>query len=454
MSDERRDDEGLSAAKAVAEMRAGRLQSEALLDACLAVVDQREGEVQAWTALDRDHARAQARTADEAHRIGASLGPLHGLPVGVKDIIDTRALPTENGTPFCRGRQPGRDASVVAQLQQAGAYVMGKTVTTELAVYSPGKTRNPHDPGRTPGGSSSGSAAAVAAGMVPAALGSQTNGSVIRPASFCGVVGYKPTHGLMSRTGVLSQSPFLDTLGVFAGSVEDAALLAGSLMTYDPLDPDMVAAPPPALYEICCEEPPLSPRFAFVEGPGWPKCEETTREAFSELAEALGELCQPVGLSERFDKGVDLHRTIMLADLAKSFAAFYERDASLLSDTLRGMIEEGQKIAAVDYNRAREWRVIYNDALDELFDEVDAILTPATLGEAPQGLEATGDPTCCTLWTFCGTPAISLPLLEGPNGMPLGVQLVGRRGDDARLLRTARWLVGHLRALAAESEAA
>jgi Asp-tRNA(Asn)/Glu-tRNA(Gln) amidotransferase A subunit family amidase len=216
----------------------------------------------------------------------------------------------------------------------------------------------------------------------------------------------------------------------------------------------MLPAPPPKLFEICNEAPPLPPRFAFVEGPGWPKCEESTREAFSELTEALGELCQPVSLSERFDKGVELHRTVMLADLAKSFAAFYERDASLLSETLRGMIEEGQKTLAVDYNRAREWRVVYNDALDELFDEVDAIITPATLGEAPQGLEATGDPVCCTLWTFCGTPAISLPLLEGPNGLPLGVQLVGRRGDDARLLRTARWLVEHLRTLAAESEAA
>jgi Asp-tRNA(Asn)/Glu-tRNA(Gln) amidotransferase A subunit family amidase len=454
MSEERQQGGGLGAAEAVTEMRAGRLSAAALLDACLAAVDTREEEVRAWTALDREHARKQAEAADLAHRKGAPMGPLHGLPVGVKDIIDTRDLPTENGTPFCRGRQPTRDAAVVSQLRQAGAVIMGKTVTTELAVYSPGKTRNPHDPARTPGGSSSGSAAAVAAGMVPAALGSQTNGSVIRPASYCGVVGYKPTHGLISRTGVLSQSRFLDTLGVFAGSVEDAALVAGCLMDYDAADPDMTPAPSPALYEVCREEPPLEPRFAFMGGPGWSKCEPYVHEAFGELGEALADLWQDVTLPASFDKAVEAHRTVMLADLAKSFAAFYQRDPSLLSDVLRGMIEEGQKTLAVDYNRAQDWRVVYNDALDEVFDEVDAIVTPAVLGEAPEGLEATGDPVCCTLWTFCGTPAISLPLLEGPNGMPLGVQLVGRRGDDARLLRTARWLAGHLGNLAADSEAA
>ncbi len=290
--------------------------------------------------------------------------------------------------------------------------------------------------------------------MVPAALGTQTNGSVIRPASFCGVVGYKPTHGLISRTGILSQSPFLDTAGVFAGSVEDAAMVAGTLTHYDPADPDMTAKPPPPLHRICCEEPPVTPRLAFVEGPGWEKCEETTREAFAELNEALGSVVDPVGLPEAFGASIDHHRTVMLADLAKSFDAFYRRDPDMLSDVLRGMIEEGQKTLAVDYNRAREWRAVYNDALSELFDEFDAIITPAALGEAPEGLEATGDPVCCTLWTFCGTPAISLPLLAGPAGMPLGVQLVGRRGDDARLLRTARWLVGRLGALAEESEAA
>jgi Asp-tRNA(Asn)/Glu-tRNA(Gln) amidotransferase A subunit family amidase len=245
--------------------------------------------------------------------------------VGVKDIFDTIDMPTENGTVLHAGRHPGHDATAVALLREAGAVIMGKTVTTELAVYAPGKTRNPHDPERTPGGSSSGSAAAVAACMVPFAVGTQTNGSIIRPASYCGVVGYKPTHGLISRHGVLQQSQPLDQVGVFARTIEDAALIAEQLMAFDDRDPDMRPRARPNLIKMVAEQPPVPPRLAFVKTPVWDQADEETRRAFVELVEHLGEHVGPFELPEMFNDAVTWHRTIMEADLAKSFEREYAR---------------------------------------------------------------------------------------------------------------------------------
>ena len=430
----------LTAAAAAAAVRNGELSSEALVRSCLERISALEGTIGAWTHLDADYALEQARQADRRRGAGTALGPLHGVPVGIKDIFDTRDMPTENGTPLSAGRAPGEDATVVALLREAGAVIMGKTVTTELAVYAPGKTRNPHNPAHTPGGSSSGSAAAVAAGMVPLAVGSQTNGSVIRPAAYCGVYGFKPSHGRISRHKVLAQSPPLDTVGVFARSVEDLALIADGVMAYDDRDPAMRPASRPQLSNIAIQEPPLPPVLAFVKSPVWDQAEDGTRAAFAELTGLLGEACDEVDLPEVFDGAVGWHRSIMYADLAKSFAALYARGKDQLSDILRGMIEEGQGILAMDYNAAVDWTHVLNAGLEEIFERYDAILTPATTGEAPAGLEATGSPIFCTLWTLCGLPAVSLPLLEGASGLPLGVQLVGRRGDDARLLRSARAL--------------
>ena len=431
----------LSAVEAARRLRDGALTSEQLVGACLERIEEAEPEVQAWAHLDPEHALEQARRRDAARQAGTACGPLHGIPVGVKDIFDTEDMPTENGTVLHAGRRPDYDATAVSLLRQAGAVILGKTVTTELAVYAPGKTRNPHDPERTPGGSSSGSAAAVAAHMVPLAVGSQTNGSVIRPASYCGVFGYKPTHGLISRHLVLPLSRQLDQLGVFARTVEDAALIAEQLMAFDDRDPDMRPRTRPALVKTAAEEPPLDPVLAFVKSPVWDQAGDDTKAAFAELVEILGENAAEVELPEPFNDAVEWHRTIMAADLARNLAPEYESGKDKLSATLREMIEHGQKRLAVDYNRAVDRIPILNALLDQVFERYDAILTPAAVGEAPVGLGATGSPIFCTLWTYCGTPAITLPLLVGANGLPLGVQLVGRRGDDARLLRTARWLV-------------
>ncbi len=361
--------------------------------------------------------------------------------MGVKDIIDTEDFPTENGTPLHAGRRPLADATVIARLREAGAVILGKTVTTELAIFAPGKTRNPHDPARTPGGSSSGSAAAVAARMTPLAVGTQTNGSLIRPASYCGVFAFKPTIGLISRHNVLKQSRPLDTIGVFGRTLEDTALLAENLMGHDDRDPGMRPAARPPISAVMSAGPPVEPRLAFVRTPVWDQAEETTKDAFRELVERVGGRIDVVDLPTMFDEAHEDHRRILEADLAVNFSEEYASGADRISNVLRTMIERGQKVSAIEYNAAIERIADYNAALGEIFDAYDAVLTPAAAGEAPLGLESTGSPAFCTIWTLCGVPALNLPVLQGPNDMPIGVQLVSSKGDDARLFRNARWLL-------------
>ena len=430
----------MNAVEAAGAIRTGRITSEALVSACLDRIAALEERVGAWAFLDPGHALEQAREADRARREGKAPGPLHGVPVGVKDIFDTKDMPTEYGTVLHAGRRPTEDAAAVSLLREAGAVILGKTVTTELAVYSPGKTRNPHDPERTPGGSSSGSAAAVAAFMAPLAIGTQSNGSVIRPASYCGVYGYKPSHGLISRHGVLRQSRPLDQVGVFARTIDDAALVAEQMMAFDNRDPDTRPRARPSLFGTLADEPPVRPRLAFVKTPVWDQADMDTREAFAELVAHLGKNVVEIELPEIFRDAVGLHRTIMEADLAGSFEREYALGKESLSPILREMIERGRKVPTVDYNRALGRVPVLNRALDKVFERHEAIITPATTGEAPIGLESTGSPIFCTIWTLCGMPAITLPILRGAHGMPMGVQLVGAKGDDARLLRTARRL--------------
>ena len=387
----------------------------------------------------------QAEAADDHRKQGKATGPLHGVPVGIKDIFDTGDMPTEFGSKLWAGRTPRRDAAAVARLRAAGAVILGKTVTTEYAYFNPGKTRNPHNPDHTPGGSSSGSAAAVAALMVPGAIGSQTNGSVIRPAAFCGVVGFKPTHGLIPRSGALLLSRALDHVGVFARSVDDAALLAQMLAGFDEEDPDTRPLARPPFVDVAASEPPLPPRFAFVRSPAWKHAEKVTTEAFAELVEALGEQVSEVEIGQSFDRAIDMHRTVMEVEMAHNLHRDFEQGGDSLSKVLRALIERGRKVLAVDYTRALAGSATLNAALDGVFDEYDAILTPAAPGPAPRGLDSTGNPAFCSLWTYLGTPAVTLPLLQSESGLPIGVQLVGRRGNDARLLRTANWLVRNTR---------
>jgi Asp-tRNA(Asn)/Glu-tRNA(Gln) amidotransferase A subunit family amidase len=430
----------LTLTEAARDIREGRITSKELVTDCLDRIDQLEDTVHAWAFLDREHALRQAEAADFHRMQGKATGPLHGVPVGIKDIFDTRDMPTELGSPLWAGRTPREDAYAVAALRAAGAVILGKTVTTEYAYFQPGKTRNPHDPTRTPGGSSSGSAASVAASMVPGAIGSQTNGSVIRPAAFCGVVGFKPSHGLIPRSGALLLSRALDHVGLFARTVEDVALLAETVIGFHEEDPDTRPTARPPLAATAASEPPLPPRFAFVRTPFWEQATPATQQGFGELIDAIGENANEVELGASFARAADWHRVIMEVEMAHNLDRDYEKGGDQLSDKLRALIERGRNHRAVEYARALAGIDSRNAALDEVFNEYDAILTPAAPGEAP-GLETTGDPIFCTVWTYLGTPALTLPLLRSEAGLPIGVQLVGRRGNDARLLRTARWLV-------------
>ncbi len=436
----------LTAAQGAELIREGEITSEALVAACLKRIEEREPEVQAWQHLDPDLALQQAKARDDQRMHAEPLGPLHGVPVGLKDIIDTRAWPTENGAVVDAGRQPAEDASIVHFLTQSGAVLMGKTVTTELAVRGPGKTRNPHNPKHTPGGSSSGSAAAVAAGMIPLAVGTQTRGSVIRPASYCGVFGFKPTHGRISRHGVLPLSRFLDHIGVFARSVDDIALISDALMRFDNNDPDMTPAAAPGMFEIATSEPPAPPRFSFVKTAAWANAAEDAREAILELVDALGDACGEAPLPESFGHVQTYIKRVMNVDLAYNLADHMKRGADQLASVLQEMIEDGRQTSAVDYLHGRDARSYYRALLEETFEECDALLTLAALSTAPEGM-ATGDASANSLWSLTGLPAVTLPLLVGENGMPLGVQLVAPAGDDARLLRSANWLIDRLNGL-------
>jgi Asp-tRNA(Asn)/Glu-tRNA(Gln) amidotransferase A subunit family amidase len=433
----------LTAIEAAERIAEGDLSAEEYTSACLARIAEVDGKVRAFVHLDAADALRQARALDERRRAGNAIGPLHGVPVGIKDIFDTADYPTECGSPLLKGRAPMRDCAAVARLREAGAVIIGKTVTTEFAYFHPGATRNPHDTERTPGGSSSGSAAAVAAGMVPLAIGSQTNGSVIRPAAYCGVYGFKPTHGSISRHGALMLSRALDHVGAFARTLSDAALIVEVLAGYDAADPDTRAVAAPHFLETLSEEPPMPPKFAFVRTPAWDKAEAETRAAFEQLVATLGDTAQAVDLGESYAAAWDDHRVIMATDMAHNLGALVGRGGDASSQQLRDFLAEGSQSTAVRYLAARDAARRYTAGFDPVFMEYDAIITPAAPGVAPMGM-ATGSPVFCSLWTLTGLPALSLPLLKGEGGMPLGVQLIGPRGDDARLLRTANWLVERL----------
>jgi len=435
-----------SATDAARAIREGSISSEQLTESCLARVREADAEVQAWAYLDPDHALAQARARDADRSEGRPVGQLHGVPIGIKDIMDTGDMPTEDGSILHAGRTPARDAAVVAMLRAAGAVILGKTVTTEFATYTAGKTRNPRNPEHTPGGSSSGSAAAVAAGMVPLALGSQTNGSVIRPAAFCGIYGFKPTHGLVPRSGVLKLSRTLDHIGVFGRTLDDIALATEQIVGFDPLDPDTRPRARIPLVASVSEAPPLPPLLAFVKGPAWGRATDETKEAYAELVSELGEHVVEIELPGMVEQAFDWHRTIMESEMAANLDLEWEKGRERISSSLRAQLARGREITALEYQRACARIPLINEGFDEIFQRCDAIVTPAAPGTAPEGLEATGDPAFCTLWTLCGMPALNLPLMQGANGLPLGVQLVARRNDDARLLRTARWLVDRVEA--------
>jgi len=429
----------LTAQAALAGMERDEISSVELVEACLAQVEARESTIQAFAYIDHAHALAQARAADDARNSGRGVGPLNGLPVGIKDIIDTADQPTEHGFPAAfAGRQPREDAFLVAQLRAAGAVILGKTVSSPLANPGMIKTRNPLDDTRNPGTSSSGSAAAVAAAMVPVAVGTQTAGSVIRPASFCGVYGYKPTFGLVSRRGTLLQSQTLDTIGLLARSVEDLALFTDAMSAHDPDDPVSYPRGRPQLLAATQSQVPAPPRFAFVKSPFWETAEPKVREAFDKLREVLGDQCHEIELVTLGDLFHGM-QDVMSAENAQHYGRLYDQHSDTMSEPARASVERGRRVSAQRYLNAIAQRDVLYETIDrEILLTYSAILTLSADSVAPK-MDQPFTPNISGVWTFLGMPAVSLPLIE-VDGLPVGVQLVGARRDDGRLLRTARWL--------------
>ena len=425
-----------SAADIAANVRAGQGSAEEACAAALERIAETESDVRAWAHLDADQVLKQARAVDDAGPAGA----LAGVPVAVKDIFDTADQPTENGTPLDAGRRPDSDATAVRRLRAAGAVILGKTVTTELACGAANETRNPHALGHTPGGSSSGSAATVAAGGVPLALGSQTAGSVVRPAAFCGVWGMKPSFGAIPRTGVTRLARSLDHVGVLAGSAEDVALGIDVLSGDDGLD-QACAGRAPTRLAAALALPLGQPRLAFVREPAWDEVEEEAAAACEAAAAELG--AAPLGLGPEFAEARAVHLGIMRREVAHAFAPWVARGESALSDVAREHIEGGRAIDADTYLSLLDAADAMRRAFEHALKPYDAALTPAAPGGAPEGLAFTGSRLQTMLWTMLGVPAVNVPVLA-VGGLPLGLQVVGRYGADATTLRAAAWCAARL----------
>ncbi|MGE0258819.1 MAG: amidase [Alphaproteobacteria bacterium] len=412
----------LSARAAAQRIAEGRLTAEALVAACLERIAAREPTVGAWQYLDPEAALAEARRRDAS----APSGPLHGVPIAVKDLIDTSDMPTGYGSAIYARHRPAADAACVALARAAGAVVLGKTVTTEFACFTPGKTANPRNSQHTPGGSSSGSAAAIADLMAPLAFGTQTAGSVIRPAAFCGIVGYKPSFGTIPRAGVKMLCDSLDTIGTMARDVADAAFFAG------------VVAGRPELREVAPPETP--PRFGLYRTPMWDEAETETAAALDHARTALeraGARVDDIRIPAEHQRLTEAQRAIMGFELVRSLA--YERllHSAELSPPLGQLLDTGLAVGAPEYDAAIAHTMAARAQLDAFFGSCDAMLTPAAPGEAPRGLGHTGNPVFNRMWTLLGVPCVTLPAMWGDSGLPTGVQLVGRVGGDARLMAAA-----------------
>ena len=430
----------LSAYELSLKLKSGEISS---IDLCKSYIDRIkkfEKDVKAWQFFDEKLLLEKAEEADDYRKSGKPLGPLHGMPIAIKDIIGTYDMPTECGTVFRKKKSSSQDSEIVNLLKNAGSIVMGKTVTCELAYIHPSKTRNPHDYSRTPGGSSSGSAAVVASYMSHLSIGSQTGGSVIRPASYCGVVGYKPSYGLISRSGVLKVSDKLDTIGVFGRSVKDVALLAKSLIRKDLYDASTIYFSSDRMLDVCEEKLEFDPKFIFYKTKNWKNINKKSQEAFEFLIKSFKKNIEIYDEPSYFKEIPKYHQIIHEVDMANNFQVYYDKDKSKLSKEMNDAISRGLKYSAKDYSDAIDFMKQSYESYKEVFEDYYGILTPSSNGVADKGLGSTGSADFQKIWTYLGLPAISLPLLTGENDLPLGLQLVGNKFDDLRFLGTAKWL--------------
>ncbi|MDE2515026.1 MAG: amidase [Rhodospirillales bacterium] len=416
----------LTATEARRRMRAGKLDPVALMEACIARIDAAESRIRAFAWFD---ARAARAAAAHCARHGDPEAPLFGLPIGVKDVFDTADMPSAYGSPIWAGHRPRADAAAVAWARAAGAVVIGKTVTTEFATRTPGPTGNPANPAHTPGGSSSGSAAGVGAGFFPLAYGTQTAGSVIRPAAYCGVVGYKPSFGLIERFGMKVMAASLDTVGVIAASVADCALFAGAVSGCDLGEPEA--------------RPARAPRIGVCRSPTWDQAAPETRalleDAAGRLARAGAEVVERA-LPAAFAALIEAHPIVMNAESACAMGWELAHARTGLSASLLERLTFG--LTRSETERRAAYRVFAETraAFPAATEGVDILLTPSAPGEAPAGLGWTGDPAFNSIWTSLGVPCVTVPAGSGPSGMPLGIQIVGRNGEDRATLAWAEWV--------------
>jgi len=418
----------LTASEAARRIARRELTSEALVRACLERIDARESTVRAWAFIDPELALAEARRRDRE----APRGPLHGVPIGVKDVLDTADMPTQMGSPIWAGWRPRADAACVAIARAAGAVILGKTVTAELAGMAPGETRNPRDPARTPGGSSSGSAAAVADLMVPLALGTQTGGSVLRPASFCGVVGFKPSFGRYNRSGLKMAAESLDTIGTIARSIDDIELLDAVLAGAPPRHPGPLRD---------------TPRIGVCRTPAWPTAQPETKAVVEDAAARLGRAgarVRDVELPPEFAGLVGERDVLGSVERSRAIAYEWQHHRDALSERMRRAVELGRATPYEDYGALLALAEGCRGKLAGVFSEFDVLVAPCVPGEAPKGLESTGDPRFQRLWTVLHVPTLTLPTHRGPHGLPVGIQLVAPALGDFALFDAARWVLAAL----------
>jgi Asp-tRNA(Asn)/Glu-tRNA(Gln) amidotransferase A subunit family amidase len=415
----------LSASEAAAAIAAGKLSSQALVEACLERIAQREDEVRAWAHIDPAQALEQARQRDRER----PRSRLHGIPVGVKDVIDTCDMPTEYGSPIYKGHRPACDAACVAQVRELGGVILGKTVSTEFATRHPNKTRNPRNLAHTPGGSSSGSAAAVADGMVPIAFGTQTSSSIVRPAAFCGVVGYKPTFNLINRAGLKFLAESMDTIGTLTRTIADAALLVEEL-----------SGMTPTAFEAAVT---LRPRIGFCRTPYWNEADAPTQQALEEAARGLaaaGAHVKDIDLGEEFGALAQTQIEVSSYEFFRALTHERTRLPTLISGSLTARIAAGGQVTRAHYEAGLARSERCRKRMADVFLDYDMLLAPSAPGEAPRGLERTGDPIFGLMWTLLGLPCLTLPYGTGKAGLPLGIQLVARRGGDSDLFVASEWV--------------
>ncbi len=429
-------------AETVRQVADGSLSCVTIIKHYTQAIAQTEKELSAWKYFNADSAESQATHLDTINQSGLPVGSLHGVPVGVKDIFDTADFPTCYGSPIYNDHQPERDSRAIENLKEAGAVIMGKTETTEFAYLHPSRTINPHHHQYSPGGSSSGSAAAVAAGHVPLAIGSQTGGSVIRPASFCGVYGYKPSRGLISRRGALQTSETLDHVGVFASHLEDIAVLADALTGYDSEDPATSTMPKPRLLNAYQKQVDNPPSIVWIDMPYSDRYTSDANDQFEKLVSDLGNKIQRITAPSNFAQLLACHKTIYDYEIIRCLGNEISNHWESISETAKSVFETAKERTESEYLEAIDTRATAINWFDRFFNEYDAILTPSAVSEAPRlNKSTTGDAVCCVTWTLCGLPCVNLPLLTGKNGLPIGVQMVGAYHKDDNLMQSAKYLL-------------